>query len=370
MHPRVLLRRRLLLAATGVAAMAGLTATQPRPALSQNQYRWRMMSRWQPNFPDRFAAAQRLANRIASLSEDRLRIEVLPADEELPEPATLTAVRDGTVEMCYGLSYDWRSLSPACDFFFVAPFGFTQTEMNVWLSDFGGQDLWDEAYAPLGVKPFPAGSLGAQAFGWSREEIETLSDLKGLRFRTTGLGVDVLSKLGVEAIALKPDAILPAMEAGQLDAFELVGPLVDLEFGLYRAAPYYYFPSYNQPSGTIELSVNRSRYEALPSDLQQVIAIATEAENERGWAEANAGNARALSALQTEHGVQVRQLPAEILVALGNASGEVISEIRVAGDEIVRRTIDSFRSTRKTLMDWSNTSERSFLNARTLPFNY
>ena len=56
--------------------------------------------------------------------------------------------------------------------------------------------LWDEAYAPVGVRAFPAGSLGAQSFGWFRNEINSLSGLRDLRFRTTGVAVDVMSKLG------------------------------------------------------------------------------------------------------------------------------------------------------------------------------
>jgi TRAP-type mannitol/chloroaromatic compound transport system substrate-binding protein len=368
MNPNFLLKRRSFLA--GVGAAAALTTVVTKPAFSQERYRWRMVSQWTPDFPDQFVAAQRLAARIDMLSGGRLTIEVLPPKDGVPAEETLKSVRNGSVEMCRSLSYHWRSQSPAFDFFFVAPFGFTQNEMNTWLRYFGGQDLWDEAYAPLGVKAFPSGSLGAQAFGWFRREIESLNDLKGLRFRTTGLGIDVMSKLGVKAMNLKPNEILPAMQSKKLDAFELVGPLVDLHFGLYKAASYYYFPSYNQPSGMIELVVNKAKYDALPSDLQQVLAIAAQAEHDRGLAEANAGNARALNTLITEHGVQVRQLPQDVLVALGTASGEVLEEIRASGDEISKRTIDSFKNARQVLMAWSLATEQSFLNARTLPFTY
>jgi TRAP-type mannitol/chloroaromatic compound transport system substrate-binding protein len=362
------LKRRSFLA--GVGAAAALTTVVTKPTLSQEKYRWRMASQWSPGFPHQFAAAQRLASRIGMLSDSRLTIEVLPPKDGIPTEETLNSVRNGSVEMCRSLPYHWRLLSPAFDFFFVVPFGFTQNEMNSWLLYFGGQELWDEAYAPFGVKAFPSGSLGAQAFGWFRQEIQSLNDLKGLRFRTTGLGLDVMSKLDVKAINLKPDEILPAVQSNKLDAFELVGPLVDLHFGLYKAASYYYFPSYNQPSGMIELVVNKAKYDALPSDLQQVIAMATQAEHDRGLAEANAGNARALNTLITEHGVQIRQLPRDVLVALGTASGETIAEIRASGDDISKRTIDSFKNTRQVLMAWSLETEQSFLNARTLPFAY
>jgi TRAP-type mannitol/chloroaromatic compound transport system substrate-binding protein len=358
-------RRALLLGAGGMTA-----AIATRPALAQPTYRWRMISRWDAQFPNQFAAAQRLAQRIAQMSDGRLTIEVLPPPANEPTENTLKAVQNGTVELCRSLAYHWRSQSPVFDFFFVAPFGFTQDEMNTWLRYFGGQELWDEAYAPLGVKAFAVGALGAQSFGWFRQEINSVSDLQGIRFRTTGLGVDILNKLGVKAVNLPPKQIIPAMQAGEIDAFELVGPQVDLQFGAQKVAPFYYFPSYNQPSGMVELVVNRAKYEALPQDLQQIVAIAAQSEHDQGLAEANAGNAQALQTLITQHQTQVRQLPQEVLMALGTASGEIIAEVRSSADDITRRTIESFRNARQVLMAWSNATEKSFLSSRTLSFDY
>jgi TRAP-type mannitol/chloroaromatic compound transport system substrate-binding protein len=354
---------------TGLGAAAAIVPIE-RAVAKSSKYRWRMISRWSPTFPNQFAAAQRLANRIATFSGGELSIEVLPPPENEPTEATLKAVRDGSIEMCRSLAYHWRSQSKAFDFFFVAPFGFTQDEMNAWLRYFGGQELWDQAYASFGVKAFPVGSLGAQSFGWMRQDVKGLSDLKGLRFRTTGLGVEILSRLGLQAINLPPNQIVPAVKANRLDAFELVGPQVDLHFKLHEVASFYYFPSYNQPSGMVELVVNQAKYEALPKSLQEVITIATQAEHDQGLAEANAGNARALQTLVTQHQVQVRQLPQDILIALGNASGEILADLENSGDSITQRTIQSFKSSRQLLMAWSKESDRSFLNARTLPFRY
>ncbi|MBE7383929.1 MAG: TRAP transporter substrate-binding protein [Leptolyngbya sp. SIO1E4] len=344
----------------------------PQVANAQpTEFRWRMVSRWNEAFPDQLAAAQRLADRIAAMSAGRLIIEVFPPDELVPFPETLNAISEGTVEMCRSLAYDWRTQSPVLEVFTVVPYGLTQNEMSAWIHYLGGQELWDEAYAPFGVKAFPAGSLGAQSFGWFQNEINRLSDLQGLRFRTTGVAVDVMARLGVTATTLGLDEIRQALQADELDGFELVGPLVDLQFGLHElGAPYYYFPSYNQPSGLVELVVNRAQYEALPTDLQQIIAIAAQAEYEQGLAEANMGNASALNTLVNQHQVQVRQLPPDVLTALGNASGEVIAEMRSRGDEMMQRTIDSFLSARQILMDWSQVSEQSYLNARALSFVY
>ncbi len=372
---RQMKRRSILLggmAASTASAIAINNFHIPQAANAQQpQFRWRMVSRWNEVFPDQLQAAQRLANRIAAMSGGRLIIEVFPPDEVIPLPETLQAVGNGTLEMCRSLSYDWRQQSPVLEFFTVFPYGMTSSEMSAWLYYLGGQQLWDEAYAPFGVKPFPAGSLGAQSFGWFFNEINSLNDLQSLRFRTTGVALDVMSKLGVTATTMSREEIAQAVEAGELDGFELVGPLVDLHYNLHELqAPYYYFPSYNQPSGLVELVVNRQKYSALPTDLQQIIAVAAQAEYEQSLAEVNYGNAQALNTLVNQHGVQVRQLSPDILTALGNASGEIIAEMRSSGDEMMKRTIDSFLSARQVLMEWSQTSEQNFLNARSLGFTY
>jgi TRAP-type mannitol/chloroaromatic compound transport system substrate-binding protein len=120
----------------------------------------------------------------------------------------------------------------------------------------------------------------------------------------------------------------------------------------------------------IELVVNKAKYDALPENLKQVLAIATQAEHDQGLAEANAGNANALRTLTTEHGVQVRQLPKDILTALGNASGEVVADLRSFGDDLTKQTIDSFQNARQLLKPWSSITEQSFLTARALRFTY
>lgn len=373
---RQIKRRSILLGGMVASTASAITINNSRTPQAANpqqqpQFRWRMVSRWNEVFPDQLKAAQRLANRIAAMSGGRLIIEVFPPNKVIPFPETLKAVGNGTLEMCRSLSYDWRQQSPVLEFFCFFPYGLTSYEMSAWLYYLGGQQLWDKAYAPFGVKPFPAGSLGAQSFGWFFNEIKSLNHLKGLRFRTTGVALDVMSKLGVTATTMSTEEIAQAVEGGKLDGFELVGPLVDLHYNLHKLkAPYYYFPSYNQPSGLVELVVNRQKYEALPTDLQQIIAVAAQAEYEQGLAEANYGNAQALNTLVTQHGVQVRQLSPDVLKALGNASGEIIAEMRSSGDKMMKRTIDSFLSARQVLMKWSQTSEQNFLNARSLEFTY
>ena len=44
-------------------------------------------------------------------------------------------------------------------FFTTVPFGLLPNEHVAWIDAGGGQALWDELYAPFGVKPFMAAAL-------------------------------------------------------------------------------------------------------------------------------------------------------------------------------------------------------------------
>lgn len=80
MSRKHLMQRRSFL--SGVGATTALTTALPSYATAGSKYRWRMVSRWEPNFPNQFAAAQRLASRIALLSGGQLTIEVLPPSDK------------------------------------------------------------------------------------------------------------------------------------------------------------------------------------------------------------------------------------------------------------------------------------------------
>jgi TRAP-type mannitol/chloroaromatic compound transport system substrate-binding protein len=90
-------------------------------------------------------------------------------------------------------------------------------------------------------------------------------------------------------------------------------------------------------------------------------------------AEYNARSGPALRTLVRQHGVVVRPLPEEVLLACGQASNAVLNEIH-AGDRspkgIVRRIIEDFLAFRKDIVPWTRVGEQAFLNARRLPFEF
>ena len=196
----------------------------------------------------------------------------------MPPLQSLDAVINGTAEMSHGAAYYWQNKNVGLSFFTGVPYGMTSREHASWVRILGGQQIWDEIYDQFGVQGFLSGDTGTQAGGWFRKEIKTVADLKGLRFRTPGLGGQVWAKLGASVTNLAAGEIFQALQAGTLDAAEFVGPYNDLALGFYQIAKNYYFPSFIEPGLATEAVVNKSKFKALPADLQEIIRSACQAE--------------------------------------------------------------------------------------------
>jgi len=246
------------------------------------------------------------------------------------------AVSAGSVEMGHAGAYYWKGKIPAAPIFSAIPFGMNVLEMNAWLHYGGGLALWQELYEPFGVIPFTGGSTGVQMAGWFKKEINSVEDLQGLKMRIPGLGGEVLKEVGGLPVTLTGGEIFTSLQTGAIDATEWVGPYNDLSFGLHRAAEYYYHSGWHEPGTTLEFLVNAEAYQALPTDLQKIIEVATRAVNQDMLDEYTARNPTAMKQLIEEHGIQVKPLPKDVMAALKQASAIVIDRQRNENEEFDR----------------------------------
>lgn len=349
----------------GVAA-----AAFPAPAPAQGRTRWRMVTTWPRGFPGPGTGAERFARSVAEASDGRLTIEVLPAGEPVPAFEAFRAVTDGTADLMHASPVYWQDRMPAVVFFAAVPFGMTTGELQAWLRHGGGQELMDELYDGFGLKPFPAGSTGVQMGGWTNREIRATADLEGLRMRMPGLGGEMMRRLGAEIVSLPAGEIVRALKAGALDAAEWIGPWNDLALGLHEVAQHYYWPGVHEPASELEITVGKRQLTSLPGDLRALFEACCRAEAATLTAEFNARNGAALTTLIRRHGVQLKRMPDEVLVAMGTAAGQVIAERRDSGDAATRRVAQSFLSARAELKAWTTIGEYAFTRARGLDYRY
>lgn len=348
--------RRTLLAGGAVAA-AGLGV--PALARAQQAFSWKMTSAYgkgSPFYMDGPGSATDLAKRIEAMSGGRLRIQVFGAGELIPALEGFDAVRAGTVEMNHANSYFWTGKTFAAQYFCAVPFGLNFQGMNGWLYDGGGQQLWDEVYAPFGLKGLPCGNTGVQMTGWFKKEIRSSADFKGLKMRIPGLAGRVYAALGVDVKLLPGGEIFPALERGVIDAAEFVGPFQDRKLGLHKAAKYYYTTGWHETATVSELLVNKAAWDKLPKDLQAIVENASAACNVISEAWCQRTNAEAMEDLVKNQGVIARPLPEEVLKRLRDATQQVLAEA-AAKDALTRKVHDSYMAYKKKYEAWAAYSE-------------
>jgi len=188
--------RRRFLKNTAMVAGAAAASTLAAPAIVYGRTRWIAVSAFgKAGLLGR--AFTDFANYVNAASGGRLSIKIYHAGELVKPLEAMDAVMSGTAQMGYGAPYYWAGKSPAISFVAAMPFGLNAQEQNAWLYYGGGIAEADKIYNGLGLKFLPMGNTGNQMGGWYRKEINTVADLKGLKFRMPGLGGEILKTFGV-----------------------------------------------------------------------------------------------------------------------------------------------------------------------------
>src|SRR5712671_6684026 len=346
------------------AGSLGLLGAVAAPAVARAEtLRWRMVTSWPKRLPGPGMSAERVAERIGILSGGRLEITVSAAGEVVPALEVLDAVGSGVAEMGHTAAFYWQGKEPAAAFFTTVPFGLLPNEHVAWIDAGGGQALWDDLYAPFGVRPFMGGNTGVCMGGWFRRELHGADDVKGLKIRSLGLGGEIYRRLGATPQTTSPAEILTSMQSGLIDGAEFVGPGSDIALGLYRVASFYYAPGFNKPNGTGECIVSLKAWEGLDAELRAIVRHACAAEAAFALAEMERLNAEALAALTERHGVKLRTFPPGLIALARRQASDVVGEL-AAKSAAARKVHDSYLAFRERTAQWSRISIKAVLEAR------
>lgn len=356
-------RRNLLKTASVAAPVVAAATILGSTARAADRLNWKMVTSWPKGAPGVGTTAQRLADRITAMSGGKLTVKLYGAGELVPPLEVFGAVGEGVAELGHTASFFWQGKARASVFFTTIPFGLTSGEHAAWVNQGGGQALWDKLYAPFNIKPFMAGNTGIQMGGWFKKEITSLKDLRGLKIRSAGLGGEIYKQMGATAVLLPPGEIYSGLRSGVVDAAEFLGPWSDRAFGFYKAAPYYYWPTFNKPNGSAECLINKAAFDALSPDLQAIVQNACEAENAYALSESDWENARALANLTEEKKAQVREFPSDIMAKAKSLTPGILDKF-VWGDPLAEEILSSYRQAIALSETWAKVGRQAFLNAR------
>jgi len=359
------MKRRTFLTAGSAAAATAVAS----PAVASGKRELKMALAWPLNYPGFGTSAQILAKKITEATGGKLTVTVHGANELVPVQDMFDAVASGQIDMYHAIEYYWEAKNPAFNFFASVPFGLSPIEMDTWLNKYGGQELWDELSARYNIKPLAAGNTGVQMGGWFNKPIRTISDMRGLRIRVTGLAAEVAKSFGAEPVIVPGGKVVDALKSEEIDAAEWVGPWNDMALGLHRAAKYYYHPGFHEPGTQISVGMNLDLWIGLSEGEKELIKMACRTEAVRMLAEFNSRNAAAITEFAKTRSQDIVSFPDTVLNEFGKASSQVAMNIAESNDH-AKRIFDNFVSARYQLLRWTKVAEDAFLLARRLPFNY
>ena len=138
-----------------------------------------------------------------------------------------------------------------------------------------------------------------------------------------------------------------------------------MALGLHKAAGYYHYPGFHEPCTSHAVGINKGVWESFDASDRRVIEAVAASEYARSLAEFNANNALSLRKLREEGIVKILKFDDFLLKTFQRLSRDVVAEIG-AGDELSKKIYASYQQFRASIMDWSDISERAFLNSRRL----
>ncbi|EBA02443.1 MAG: TRAP transporter substrate-binding protein [Paracoccaceae bacterium] len=346
----------------GAALGAGAVAVAS-PAIAQSAKQLTIVSTWPRDFPGLGTSAQRLAARIAQLSDGAFNVEYFAAGERVGAFDSFDEVASGNSQAYIAADYYWGGKHPAFNYFTSVPFGMSTPQWNAWIKFGGGQELWDELSGSFGLKALACGSTGTQAGGWFNKEIESPDDFKGLKMRIPGLGGQVLTKLGASTVSLPGGQIYENLVSGAIDATEWVGPYNDYFMKFYEAAQYYYTGGMHEPGGGLAFGMNLDFWNGLSDYEKSIIEAACNEEHAASHEENIAKNGEFLAKLVNDHGVKIRAFNDDIWDAFGEAAEEVFEEVR-AHSPLAEKIDDAFQASLRETGEFMANFEGTFVNQR------
>lgn len=342
------LKRRGVIA---LAAAAVLFAAAPVDTVSaQEKIRWKVQSTFNTGWPALGDPIARVSDMLKKATDGRINLKVFEPGKIVPPLEITPSISKGDLPAAYNyLAYDQGRI-PSAVLFSAVPFGMEPWEYAAWWWEDEGAKLAADIYHKRNVHPLLCSTIGPETAGWYRKPIKSLSDLKGLKIRFSGLGGMVLNKIGASATLMAGGEIFAALEKGTLDATEYSMPAIDEVLGFHKIAKFNLFPGWHQVSTSTHLLINLDKWNALSASDKALFEMACTAATMRAITTGEALQGAQIQGFAAK-GVTAAKLPDDVIQELKRVSQEVMEE-EAAKDADFKRVWESQQAFHKQYEVW------------------
>jgi len=310
-------RRKFLIGAAGIGAGGAAAIAVPNVSRAQTAT-LKMQSSWGATSTFQDLARQYVA-RVEAMAGGRLKIDLLPAGAVVNAFQVQEACHKGVVDAAHTVTSFWFSKHKAAALFGLGPsFGVNASQILAWIHYGGGKELYRELVQDVlkqDLVGFFAMPMPAQPLGWFKFHVKSAEQLKGLRYRTVGLAATVMQGMGLKVSQLRGGEIMPALERGDIAAFEFNNPTADSRFGAQYVSKHYHMGSFHQAAEFFEIIFNKDVFDRLPKEHRAILEFSAEAASTANYGRAMDMYSADLKRLIDEHGVNAYRTAESILKA-------------------------------------------------------
>lgn len=355
------MRRRQFLRAGAATALAAPALAAPAVAQSAPEIKWRMTSSFSKSVETIYRTAHVICRYIAEATDNRFQIVAHAAGELTASRQALDAVTSGAIECAHTPLFFYAGKDATLGCGSGLPFGLNARQLLSWWTFGGGAEIVNASLKKLNAHGIPAGSTGAQMGAWFKKEINSIDDLKGLRFRVGALGGPILRRIGMLPLSLAYADVYAALENGTIDAAEFICPHDDEKLGFVKVAKYNHYPCWWESGGMVHMVVNLDKWNALPKAYQAIATRACEAANAWMLARYDSVNPPALKRLVAA-GAVLRPFPQPVIETCYKATQEHFAEL-AAKDSHFKRAFDSANAFAREQAPWWQIAEHAYDSA-------
>src|SRR5215468_3118661 len=335
------------------AAVASAAVATPAVVKAQGPVNMRWQSTW-PSKDIFHEYALDYAKKVNDMTGGDLKIEVLPAGAVVPAFGLLEAVSKGTLDGGHGVLVYHYGKQTALALWGSGPgYAMDANMLLAWHRYGGGKELLEKLYSSINanVVSFPYGPMPTQPLGWYKKPIAKAEDLRGLKYRTVGISIDLFQAMGAAVNALPGGEIVSAMDRGLLDAAEFNNASSDRALGFADVSKVCMLQSYHQNAEQLEITFNKTKYDALPDKLKAIIANAVDAASAEMSQKAIDRYSQDYVELQTKDNVKFYKTPDSVLKRQLEVFDEVAKK-KAAENPLFKEIIESQLAFAKRATQW------------------
>jgi TRAP-type mannitol/chloroaromatic compound transport system substrate-binding protein len=321
---------------------------------SDKKFHWKMVMPWSKGLLF-YDVAQHFADTVKLASGGRLDIKVFSAGELVGAMETFDAVSKGSAQVGHDWPGYWKGKNENFVSFADVPFGLDEEGYNIWLYERGGLEQMQELYGRYNLVAFPCGQTGQDLGLFSNKKATKMADFKGLRVRTVGWYMDILSSLGVSVSPLPGGEVYLALERGVIDAAEFSSPAMDLPMGFDDITKYVIEPGVHQNASQCTIFFNKDAWNQLPDDLKWIVKTA--AKETQLWSAAWMENLDAQAVKELQKKVEFVTMDDDTLNTFAKRTHEYVESLKAKYPD-VKKTLDSQDEFRKDYAPWREMKSR------------